>query len=371
MAAAPNANTPTPWASDSLTHAGGTVVEPSWSMTATSEQGGGTFTLDPWDVTVDIDARRIPIATASFKLSASQVNTYAAYVRAGASTRITLNAGWDRAGVPDVHPVFYGTLTDKDAANGVVVCAAATFDQLLTAPWATSYDVDNSYTTFVQAFNAIRYDWSPIQIPSVDVVGTLPTPSAGQLSGFRSLIIGGGNSWIDGLVAMANSLGCWLRGSLTGPGWLTLSARYDSGTALDVAPFLDPTSVHVIESLDEWAPVVMLTAKWVEAGVEKTATNSYLGVATDDVFGGPAAKEVTVNYRPPGGVLSATDPLGVLYAAAYANRRWQATGSGRALWWLQPRQVVTFGGKTGQIEAIRYGVDAGTMTLTIRPTSAY
>jgi len=377
MVNAPSSLDPSPWLADSLQLLQTGIPEPAWTMTGqpyqwdAGEGFGALFDLHPWDIVVDIDARRVPIGTARFKLPASEVAAHPYSMIGGASTIITLKAGWKR-GPDNVQPIFRGWITDIEVVAGVATCSAVTMDQAMASARLGSYEVPDTYTTLAQVMTNLAPNWSvTITPPALDIIGTLPTPTAGQLAGFRALNLGGG-SWYDGLSAAALSLGQWLRGSLTGPGWLTLSARYDGGTTLDLNPFLDADSIATTTSLDDFAAGVNLNVTWGEAPNQKTATNFYLGVATDGLaFSAGAVKDISLNYRPPGGVLSNTDPIGTAFAQAYAARRWRRRGTGRAVWWLQPRGIVTIGDKTGQIDALNFNVDAGEMTVTIRPTSAY
>lgn len=367
MTAAPAATDPTPWAADSLTYAQSPLTKHAWSLTAVELiSGAGPFAFDAWGVTVDIDARRIPLAIATFKVPTAQVDATAGAFDPAQATFITLNAGWQRDSGPDLHPVFAGGLLSMESENGVTTCRAVTMDGILGK--AGPYTVSSGYTSVAQVVT----DFSHIMVIntiSLTTEGVLPTPTAGQLAAFRSMSLGTNAGQMEALAQMALSLGCWIRGSLRTSTWLTLSARYDSGTAIDLTGIVGPAKI--ITGDDDYARGVSLTAVWNDGATAKQA-QAYFGYASSPLgFEQSAAAEVTANYRPPGGVLSASDPVGQAYAAAYGTRRWRATATGRALWWLAPRQVATFGGKTGQLDAIVLNVDAGTATYTIRPTSAY
>lgn len=369
MVAAPSSLDPTPWAADSLAYAFSPLTEHTWSMTARELVwgDGGTFTMDAWDVTVDIDARRIPIAIATFKVPAAQAEAHPTAFNPVMATFITLNAGWKRTSGPDLHPVFVGGLVSMETSNGITTCRAVSMDGIMGA--YSNYAVPYNATSVAQVVAA----WSGYMVVNsitLTTEGALPTPTAGQLAAFRGMTTGNPGDGMTALNQMATALGCWIRGSTRYPTWLTLSARYDSGTALDLNSILDPETITITSSLDGFARSVTLTAVWNEGKLKKQSSNYYYG-------GGPVGFEQTgaaaveIDYKPAGGVLSDTDPIGQAYASAYGSRTWTATATGRALWWLQPRQIVTIGTRTGQLETINLDVDAGTATYTIRPTSAY
>lgn len=382
MVDAPSSLDPSPWLADSLQLLQTSIPEPAWTMKAVSQifgESAAGVDLHPWGITLDIDARRVPIAIARFKLPASDLDLVDAGgikpVYAGASTIVTLKVGWKRSGSADVQTVFRGWITEITVENGVASCVAQTMDSVLDSKALSTYEVPDTYTTVAQVFSDVTSNWGVILSPwTTNVIGALPTPTSGQLAGFRSLNLGGG-SYYDGLSAAALALGQWLRGSLVGPGWLDLSARYDGGAALNLDPFVDADSILTRHSIDDFATSIVLTAVWGEGTNQKS---SKLGFGTSQgwssvTYGFEAGiiKEITANYRPPGGVLASNDPIGNAYAQAYGSRVWRHQATGRAVWWLRPRSIVSFGGKTGQVDALNFDVDAGTMTVAIRPTSAY
>lgn len=369
MPAAPSSLDPSPWRADSLTYVQRPITEHVWSLTARELVfgDGGTFSLDAFDITVDIDASRIPIATATFKIPAEQAAAHASAFDPAQATFLTLNAGWKRAGVPDLQPIFAGGLTAMETSGGVTSCRAESMDGILGARGA--YTVPAAYTRVAQVVTDFSNSMV-INAITLTTEGTLPTPTAGQLAAFRGITVPSNGNQMEALAQMATTLGCWIRGSLRTPTWLTVSARYDTGTPIDLTSMADPAATTIVAA-EGYAPGVVLTAKWVDGKTAKQSQAYYRGQSAPVGFEQAVGAAVEINYKPAGGELADTDPIGMAYANAYANRRWRATTTTRAIWWLQPRQLATFAGKTGQIDALTYDVDGGHMTLTIRPTSAY
>lgn len=368
MPAAPSSLNPSPWRADSLAYIQQPLTEHAWSLTARElVSGGSAFDLDAWDITVDIDASRIPIAVATFKVPASQVAAHSTEFDPAQATFLTLRAGWKRDGVPDLQPIFVGGLTSMETTGDVTTCRAESMDGILGS--RGTYSVPVSYTRVDQVVTDFSNSMV-INTISLTTEGTLPTPTGGQLAAFRAIAVPENGSQMEALSQMALNLGCWIRGSLRTPTWLTVSARYDSGTTIDLTSMADPAATKIATD-STYAPGVLLTAKWIDGKTSKQSQNVYRGAAAPVGFEQAAYAPVEITYKPAGGVLSDTDPIGLAYGNAYANRRWRATTATRAIWWLQPRQLATFAGKTGQIDAIVFDVDGGHMTITTRPTSAY
>jgi hypothetical protein len=273
------------------------------------------------------------------------------------------------------------------AAGNHVEIAVTTGEDLWENQFAADYSVPDSYSTMTQVITDICAGGTAGYIgsswPMNPFVATVDTPSSGQLAAFRALDFAAGDSIGDALRVCASALGQKIRGDqVAGDPWAKPAVRitpqyvFAAGSSLTIQPS-EYISYDRTESPDDYASLLRLTAQWTSSGDLKSSTYVYDSGANFGNQKRVQTKDVQVQLRPElsGGVrkLTASNPLGLAYAAAYYRRTWQTTVTMRAWWWLEPGASLTIVGPEGQtdngvVSRVSFDVDAGLMTVTIRPS---
>lgn len=383
MTAAPSAISPSPWPAAAYTG----LFAPALATSFACTYGGAAIRL--WNVRLGIDETGSPTG----RLSASYSPSEAGYLLS-ASVRNPLQMLEVTTGYGDQAKarIFYGTITtlESDMFGGGTLEAVSAEYLLDTFPAsATTYTVGSGETAFkdpmTDIYDSHTYYGAPLRVLQI---GSLTNPSS--YTAFRQQSLQATDTLLDFLIATANSLGQWLRGDQRGRAntgflwggvgfppassgaWdvskLILSDRWDSGTAIDLTPIT--TKWVYRESTDDYADQLTITARYKSGGSEVTKTAKYSGAGASIVTP-PLTRSIDVQYRPGTAFTAGTDRTAQRWADSYSFRRWTLTANCRAAWWLEPGHQATIAGHTGTITKLEFQIDAGTMTVTLRPTTTW
>lgn len=337
-----------------------------WTLSIANTGGwaaGGTtappwLTTTAWDIVLDLDATRNPIATLRANLVIDGHDLYDSF-QPEHIRHITISAGWQ---ANQQYPLFYGYLTSVTRRDGYYTITARSVDALWAErPLFTDYQIPAGATSMASLtlpgwLDDMRFaNWSP------------DTPTGSQLAEFRAQKGAEGDSIDDFARTAAACLGVTLRAihrTLVphgGPQYHALGP-VTSRTRLTLT---DIENLEETKDTDTVTVYVLATATWTDAGTSKTET---LMVTPD---GGvwqdwQTPKPVTLRTRPaPGGLY---DSRRVFQQFLRPTGTPRYTFTARALWWLAPDHGLTIPTPTGpanvNIERIQYHVDAGTMTIT-------
>jgi hypothetical protein len=377
MTDAPSALDPTPWPAADYT----TAFAPFVRTTYTATYGGTTIPL--WAVQLTISETSSPTATLEADTTAAAADAMAVrgpIVADSLTTQaLAILTGYDDHAQARI---FHGIVTEVESrSDGTAHIKAASWESVhdvLPSPSGTlPWTVPSTATTMDQAVLGLTgADWSPIYSPRVYTLGALTAPAS--YTPFRQQTLDATDTLLDFLLACANSLGQWLRGDQRGrssanafvgyprnsPSDLLLSDRWSGGTAIDLTPITATWTRR--RSVDDFADGLLITARYKSGGSEVTKTATYR--RTPGTIWAPLIRPIDINYRPGSAFVSGSDRVAQTWAAAYAARTWKLTATCRAVWWLEPGLRATIAGTTGTIEAIRFQIDDGTMTIDLRPT---
>ena len=381
-----------PWTAAQLTAARTAGTRHSWRLQDT--YGDGVWSVPCHDVTYTLDETSQPLGRLSFTADPITATDFAGLAFDPIEA---LSPWWLYAGYEDtLQPVFagypYSRRRVQNASENGLKVEMDTGESLFDGPLSGDYAVPDAYTSVAQVLDA-----NP-GIPGTSVFGStwparpwvspaLGTPTSDQLAAFRALDFSAGDSVGDMYRTCAAALGQRLQADHLGGkrspelDWdytpvvkLVPEFVFDVAAALTINPN-EWVSYERIDSADDYASALRLTAQWTSSGDLKSST--YVYDSMPFIQNRAVCRDVTVQLRPElsGGVrkLTANNPLGKAYAAAYLRRTWQTTVTMRAWWWLEPGASLTIVGPEGQsdngvVSRVVFNVDAGLMTVTIRPS---
>lgn len=382
-----------PWDASSVDLVTQQVVEHIWKLEFPTLDLSRS-TVPAWDITVSLDGSRNPYGTATFKAPAS----YMAEVVDGAGTvfsklvpkdlpPVRIWAGWRHVidGVPtdDLQILFSGFITSRrfliEEGQGYVQFEAATAEAVYDQPNSRTgtSNVGNLWTSLQEACTTIAGYATPwYRTPTiVNESGFLNTPTAGQLTSWRSGTFETDDEVMDLLTSWAQELGQWVRGnvrsSLTTPSLLVSADPYPYRTAYAL-PSRVFTKVERMDDVEQWANILKLTANWTDAttGDPKSKKRQYVAAGVTGGTGAVRSKAVTVQLKPPGGTLSSTYPLALSWLRRISDMSEVFyTATGRAIWWLQPRihgmSITDLGlnDAPGPLNTVTFQVDEGIMSV--------
>lgn len=341
------------------------VVQHHWQL-ETSSNGGVTWNpVDSWDLTVDLDITRSPIAILRGK--ANGMPLVGKWVR--------LDVGWTIAGVTTEGTLFFGMVTARDAVHphgGPIAdwfeFQAESAETCWDFPANASHGISSTYTRIAQT-QLVNVTWQAPNTLRVWEHIDLNSPTTAQLTAFRAMEISPGDNVDRFIHAMAEALGQRIAGDYRRryPGselaaYAVTPRLADTFVALNLAG--RTTDLRRSAAIDRQATAVDITAQWISAGDNKQSRRVYGGAGTDFT----RQRSFTINMKPTGGSLGANDPtaLALLYSNAelYPHR---VTFTARALWWLDPGMHVIPHSAAGPspIIAITYDIDGGLMHVTL------
>lgn len=349
--------------------------------------------LAAYGITYELDEARSPFGVMRFMMPAEPGDGGWSEATSWLSPHQYLLPIHLRAGYLARPLAFSGWVTDrrrivKDGQNGYSI-ELTTGEDLVDVPLLSDYSIPDSYTGMAAVLGDF-WDSSEGDLtdawPPVGWYATLPAPSAAQLATFRALDFAAGDSIGDMLRTCAAALGQKIHGDHrhgypvgADQGDVIMAVRPQYVFSSAVAARVSPTewmSYDRDENIDDYATKVKLTAQWMSSGDLKSSTYIYNSPAEWSNLQRIVQKDITVQMRPElsGGVrkLTSTNPLGKAYAAAFFRRTWQVTVTMRAWWWLEPGASLIIEGPDGQVDSgivsrVSVDVDAGTMTVTLRP----
>lgn len=407
----------TPWAADSLTHVRDSVViQPIYEVrlyqefVATPAPAGmvppDAFAIVPaWNVEVTLDGSRAPYGTAKFSAPVDYIGTAAIDPRSlfipleklnpYFSRLVTISAGYQRSGGPDLQRIFTGFITGRrlrksSAGTAYVEFTAETAETMLDFPSNRAGNVDNAWTSIKEACDTINAYATPWyrQVSIIEESGQMNTPTAAQLTGWRAWQYQEGDNVMDTLIAWATALGQWVRGhprynAAFGNPLLLVSAAPDPYRAATTLPETMFTELERVEDVNQWANILNLSVAWTDPSSKDTKQKraTYTTASVDGAGNAGKqlrAKDVSIRVYPPSGALPASYPLaGQWLKRISARQEAKWTGTSRAMYWLQPRidgVLLSSGGlgdAAGPIETITFRLDDGTQTMTWTADAVY
>jgi len=385
--AALSSSPPAPWPASQLTEARSNGSTHAWTI---RDAMASYIEIDAHGISYELDESASPFGVARFRVPIGKLGLFdpihglgPRYLIGGYSGyQGLIFAGWPSRSTRVVNG-------DDNYAE----VQLTTGEDLWDGPLGEDYSVPDSYSTLksvVDDFtdgtegNILGRNW-----PMLSWVAPLDAPTSGQLAAFRALDFSAGDSSGDMLRTCASALGQKIQGDHLG-GWRGSSSPTDTIPVVKIAPQYQFSATAALtigpsewtryqrdSSAEDYAASVRLTAQWTSGGDLKSSTYVYGSAAEWNLGDRTTTKDVTVQLRPElsGGVrrLTSTNPIGKAYQAAAYRRTWQVTITMRALWWLEPGASLTIVGPEGQVDngvvsRVVADVDAGLMTITIRPS---
>lgn len=388
-----SASPASPWAADQLTAARTSGTSHGWQMRLNPDPTlAATPTLvdvPAWGITYDLDESRSPFGTMRLRTTPAAAAAYFAPISPLTVKQLFAGYGSTR------NLIFAGFPSRRrrvlNATDSYTEIELTTGEDLWDVPLAADYSVPDTYTTIaavIDDINALLTSTAP-GWPLIYSSTSLGSPTSAQLATFRALDFSAGDSYGDCLRNAASALGQKIQGDhLLGyrptkvysdqnpaarivPQW-----AYAAASAVTITP-ADYQSYTRDESADDYASLLRLTAQWTSSGDLKSSTYVYSAGAAPSALERVTQRDLTIQMRPElsSGVrkLTATNPVGLAYKNAYARRTWQTTVTMRAWWWVEPGMSLTINGPDGQsdsgvVSRVSFDVDAGLMTVTVRPS---
>lgn len=385
--AALSSSPPSPWPASQLTEARRNGSTHGWKI-----RDGMTsyIEIDAFGVSYELDESRSPFGTAKFRVPIGSLTWFDPIHLLGPRYLV--------AGYSGYQGLIFSGFTSRstrvvNAGQNYAEVELTTGEDLWDGPLGADYAVPDSYSTLKSVVDdftdGTQGDICGRNWPMLSWVAPLDTPTSGQLAAFRALDFSAGDSSGDMLRTCASALGQKIQGDHLG-GWRGGSSPIDSLPVVKIAPqyvfaagsalTINPsewTTYERVSAADDFAASIRLTAQWISSGDLKSSTYVYKSAAEWNLGDRTTTKDVTIQLRPElsGGVrkLTSTNPIGKAYQAAAYRRTWQVTITMRAWWWLEPGASLTVVGPEGQtdngvVSRVVVDVDAGLMTVTIRPS---